>query len=203
MPAPDDLSSTGGQIAPYGQTPGGEQALPHTAAIVQARRDVFWQNVTREVLMAMASAAAAHSGRVSPTPSGAANSPSPVGDMFDGRMGIITTLGQRIPIADIIPVFSVSRPGCAEDRSRSNDVQCSVFRILTPSGESYTLPIQHIAGIHSLSDALADQLESAAAAMEGEDEDGNKQPFGFAAYTSLARSETQAKAIPSPDEPAI
>lgn len=194
---------------PYGQSPAGpnshQHAVPHTASMVQARRDVFWQNVTREVLMAMAAAAAASSGRVSPTPKGAANSPSPVSNMFDGRMGIITTLGQRIPIADVIPVFAVSKPGCAEDRLRSNDVQCSVFRISTPTGESYTLPIHHIAGIHSMSDALANQLEAAARAMEEKDSDGNRLPFGFGAYTSLARSESEAaaasEAAPSGETP--
>ncbi|GEM_PF-1106134 len=183
---------------PYGQSPAGPNpapnnaAVPHSASMVQARRDVFWQNVTREVLMAMAAAAAANSGRISATPKGAASSPSPVADMFDGRMGIITTLGQRIPIADVIPVFAVSKPGCAEDRLRSNDVQCSVFRISTPTGESYTLPIHHIAGIHSMSDALANQLEAAARSMEEKDDDGNRLPFGFGAYTSLARSESEA-----------
>lgn len=178
----------------YGQSPAGpnpgQPAIAHTASMVQARRDVFWQNVTREVLMAMAAAAAANTGRITATPKGAANSPSPVSDMFDGRMGIITTLGQRIPIADVIPVFAVSKPGCAEDRLRSNDVQCSVFRISTPTGESYTLPIHHIAGIHSMSEALANQLEAAARDMEDKDADGNRLPFGFAAYTSLAKSET-------------
>lgn len=189
-PAGDESS-----IVTYGQTPAGAvnaSPMPHTAAMVQARRDVFWQNVTREVLMAMAAAAAANTGRVSPTPKGAASSPSPVSDMFDGRMGIITTLGQRIPIADVIPVFAVSRPGCPEDRARSNDVQCSVFRISTPSGESYTLPIHHITGVHSMSDALANQLEAAARQMEETDETGTALPFGFAAYTSLARSEAEA-----------
>jgi hypothetical protein len=186
----------------YGQSPGGPQPhtphIQHTAAMVQARRDVFWQNVTREVLMAMAAAAAANTGRVSATPTGAANSPSPVSDMFDGRMGIITTLGQRIPIADVIPVFAVSRPGCAEDRLRSNDVQCSVFRISTPTGESYTLPIHHIAGIHSMSDALAKQLEAAARDMEESDGSGGRQPFGFGAYTSLARSESEGSPASAP-----
>ncbi|MEM9372669.1 MAG: hypothetical protein AAGA55_03415 [Planctomycetota bacterium] len=185
-------------IGSFGQTPGGmahgPNPLAHTASMVQSRRDVFWQNVTREVLMAMAAEAAANTGRISATPKGAANSPSPVADLFDGRMGIITTLGQRIPIADVIPVFAVSRPGCPEDRLRSNDVQCTVFRISTPGGESYTLPIHHIAGIHSMSDALANQLESAARAMEGRDDQGNRLPFGFAAYTSLARSESEAAA---------
>jgi len=184
----------------YGQSPSGPHSAqvptPRTAAMVQARRDVFWQNVTREVLMAMAAAAAANSGRMSATPTGAASSPSPIGDMFDGRMGIITTLGQRIPIADVIPVFAVSRPGCAEDRLRSNDVQCTVFRISTPTGESYTLPIHHIAGIHSMTEALANQLEAAAREMESEDADGNRLPFGFGAYTSLTQSETESEPEP-------
>jgi hypothetical protein len=43
-----------------------------------------------------------------------------------------------------------------------------------------------------MSDALAEQLEAAAQEMEEEDADGNKMPFGFAAYTSLAQAEAQA-----------
>ena len=76
----------------------------HQAAL---RRDLFWQNVVRDTLMALA-AAAGSGGRLAPTPSAAATSPSPVDEMFDGRMAVITALGQRIPIADIYPVFACS-----------------------------------------------------------------------------------------------
>lgn len=156
----------------------------------QARRDVFWSNVIREILMALASAAAASSGRIDTGPVAANSSTSPVDDLFDGRMGVITSLGQRIPIADIIPVFSCSKPGCDTDKSISGDVQCTVYRITTPSGESYTLPISQIIGVHSLSESLVDQLEQTAS--DEEDAVNSRIPFGFSAYTSLARSEREA-----------
>ncbi|RMH26532.1 MAG: hypothetical protein D6692_09180, partial [Planctomycetota bacterium] len=172
----------------------------HTADLVQVRRDVFWQNVVREILLALAAAAANDTGRLSPSAAGAASSPSPTADLFDGRMGVITSLGQRIPIGDVVPVFAVSSPGTPEDRIRSNDVQCTIFRIRTPSGESYTLPITQIVGVHALSDQLADQLEQAARDMEDTDNDGNRLPFGFAAYTSLARSESELRNRSNPDQ---
>ncbi len=137
--------------------------------------------------MALASAAAVSSGRLDTGPVAANASTTPVDDLFDGRMGVITTLGQRIPIADIIPVFACSMPNTAPDRSRANDVQCTVFRITTPTGESYTLPISQIIGVHSLTEALIEQLEDAANEEESREEE--RIPFGFGAYTSLARSE--------------
>lgn len=187
----------------YGLTPAGpRQTRLHPTEIVQVRRDLFWQNVVREILMGLAAAATQSSGRLTPTPTGASSSPSPVSDMFDGRMGIITSQGQRIPIADVIPVFSVSTCNHTDrgDRMLSNDVQCSVFRISTPSGESYTLPITQIVGVHSMSNALAEQLEAAARDREQTDEQGNKMPFGFGAYTALAKSESQAESKSGSDD---
>tara|TARA_R110002073_G_scaffold118918_1_gene258758 strand:+ start:687315 stop:687944 length:630 start_codon:yes stop_codon:yes gene_type:complete len=178
----------------YGHVPGPSPAHGAQPPVVrtQARRDVFWNNVVREILMALAAAAANSSGRLNPGAAAAIASPSPVDDLFDGRMGVITTLGQRIPIADIIPVFSCSMSRCKTDRSLSSDVQCTVYRITTPTGESYTLPISQIIGVHSLSDALVDQLEGAAG-MEEESE-SSRIPFGFSAYTSLAKSEREDEA---------
>jgi hypothetical protein len=175
----------------YGQTPVAPVQRVHPAELVQVRRDLFWQNVVREVLMGLAAAAAHSAGRLEASATAAASGTTPVDDMFDGRMAVITTLGQRIPIADVVPVFACSAPRTTNDRLLSADIQCTVFRIRTPGGENYTLPITQIVGVHSMSDALAEQLEAAAQEMEEEDADGNKMPFGFAAYTSLARSETQ------------
>ena len=66
-------------------------------------------------------------------------------------------------------------------------MQCSVFRIKTPAGESYTLPISQIVAVHSLSAELVAQLEAAAEtrAQTGTDA-GETRPFGFAAFTSLS-----------------
>lgn len=194
IPTPDDGTSYGATPeappAGYGHIPQPSIVQPGDQAPVartQARRDVFWSNVVREILMALSSAAAASSGRLNSGPAAANASPSPIDDLFDGRMGVITSLGQRIPIADITPVFACSMDSCPADRSRSSDVQCTVYRITTPTGESYTLPISQIIGVHSLSEALVDQLEQAS--MEEEEGVESRVPFGFAAYTSLAKSE--------------
>lgn len=168
-------------MPPYGSNP---SDAPE--ARTEQRRDLYWQNVVRESLMALA-VAAGSGGRLSPTPTAAEMSPDPVGDLFDGRVGVITKLGQRIPIADVYPLFACSIPGKTHDRMLSADVQCSVFRIKTPAGESYTLPISQIVAIHSISAELLAELEAAAQAAQ-ESEDGEVHPFGFAAYTSLARS---------------
>ncbi len=191
-PTPDDDASCNPAYAGYGHAPqlqeaalGGQSPVARTLA----RRDVFWNNVVREILMALASAAAVSSGRLDTGPVAANASTSPVDDLFDGRMGVITTLGQRIPIADIIPVFACSMPACDADRARANDVQCTVYRITTPTGESYTLPISQIIGVHSLTEALIEQLEDAAA--EEEEGEAERVPFGFGAYTSLAQSEEE------------
>lgn len=191
-PGTDELPDPPRQV--YGQTPTAPVQRVHPAELVQVRRDLFWQNVVREVLMGLSAAAAQSAGRLNATPSAAATGSSPVDSMFDGRMAVITSLGQRIPIADVVPVFACSTPRSSNDRLLSADIQCTVFRIRTPSGENYTLPITQIIGVHSMSDALAQQLEAAAQEMEEEDADGNKMPFGFAAYTSLAQSELQANA---------
>jgi len=179
-----------------GHTPDGPIAPAHaTPGRVLIRRDVFWNNVVRDILMAMATAAANSSGRLKPTVTGAQASSSPLDQMFDGRVGVMTTLGQRIPIADLYPVFSCSSTSPTADRSLAADVQCTIFRIKTPTGESYTLPISQIVGVHSLSDELVQELERQSQAQSGVDtEHIDRAPFGFAAYTSLARSERNENA---------
>jgi len=194
VPHIDPPQTTYGQSpAPIGMghTPegpmGSTQATPGRVLI---RRDIFWNNVVRDILMAMATAAASSSGRLTPTVTGAEASTSPLDQMFDGRVGVMTTLGQRIPIADIYPVFSCSSTNPEADRSLMADVQCTIFRIRTPTGESYTLPISQIIGVHSLSDELVEELERQSQIQEGVDtEHIDRAPFGFAAYTSIVRSE--------------
>lgn len=159
---------------------------------VAVHRETFWHNVVRETLMALA-VAAGSGGRLAPTPSAAATSPDPVGDLFDGRMAVITRLGTRIPIADIYPLFACSAAGPTSERMLSADVQCTVFRIKTPDGEAFTLPVSEIAMVHSLSEELVARLEAAAAATMGNDDNASKLPFGFAAFTSLVRDARQAQ----------
>ncbi len=200
---PSSLGGGSPNSVAMGHTPSSGSGQPMgeiPAERVLLRRNVFWNNVVRDILMAMATAATKTTGRVSPTVTGAQASPEPIDDMFDGRVGVITTLGQRIPIADIYPVFSCSSVVPGVDRSVATDVQCTIFRIKTPTGESYTLPISQISGVHSLSAELVEQLERAAEEGSHIDQDHiDGAPFGFAAYTSLARAEAASKSEESQD----
>ena len=178
----------------YGQTPAPSYTPdPYPVARTQIRRDVFWQNVCREILMGLAAAAAESAGRTGIGPTDAEMSPSPTSEIFDGRMAVLTASGQRIPIADVYPVFAYSMLGDQEVRARSNDVQCTVFRITTPGGENFTLPLSQIISVHSLSQSLIEKMEQAQELLEGPGEEDDRVPFGFGAYTSLARSEQQAR----------
>lgn len=217
-PGRDEMPTPSGTH--YGQSPAGpvQRGVTHPVEVTRLRRDVFWQNVVREVLMGLSAAAAEEHARRRNNPPRDDDRPHPDShqdrrpddahdrpddrrhddgrdeppDMFDGRMGVITVQGQRIPIADVVPVFACSAPAATPgERIVSEDIQCTVFRIRTPRGENYTLPITQIVGVHSMSDVLSEKMERAARDMEETDEDGNKLPFGFAAYTSLANSERQ------------
>ncbi len=180
------------QNIPDGPTPmkpAGHAGRSDFAAGVMQRREAFWSNVVREILSAL-SAAAATSGRLKSSAGGAAMSAAPDHEMFDGRMAVITRLGQRIPIADVFPVFACSVQHTQSDRMLSGDVQCTVFQIRTPAGEVYTLPLHEIVAVHSLSEELLLKMEAAAENMNDSDEKDGR-PFGFAAYTSLAKSERE------------
>jgi len=191
---PDPNHPAQGLVPRYGQTPAPAHAPdPCPVARVQNRRDVFWQNVCREILMGLAAAAAESSGRTGTGPTDAQMSGSPVSELFDGRMAVLTVSGQRIPIADVYPVFAYSMLGNDEVRSRSDDIQCTVFRITTPGGENFTLPISQIISVHSLSQSLIEKMEQAQELLEGPGKEDDRVPFGFAAYTSLARSEQQSR----------
>lgn len=203
MPNPmltPDHDGTYSALSEYGQTPSPAHTPdPYPIARTQIRRDVFWQNVCREILMGLAAAAAESAGRTGTGPSDAQMSSSPTSELFDGRMAIMTASGQRIPIADVYPVFAYSMLGNDEVRSRSDDVQCTVFRITTPGGENFTLPISQIISVHSLSQSLIEKMEQAQELLEGPGDEDDRVPFGFAAYTSLARSEQQTRQQQEPE----
>lgn len=162
-------------------------------SLAQAR-ELFWQNVMREMLTSLSmqrsrldarieSFADAEARGLAPPEAQPADPPTLEG--FDGRMAIVTTQGERIPIADITPLFACSIGGTMRERALSEDVQCTVFQIRTPSGEVYTFPIQEIRGFHALSEEAMQALQNEAAEATG---DGtiSGAPFGFAAFTSLA-----------------
>ncbi len=160
-----------------------------TLADVAQAREIFWQNVMREMLTSLAMESA-----MRPAPSERENPANgdDGGDMLDGRLAVITAQGQRIPIAAVIPLLACSISSSQRDRLLSTDLQCSVYQIATPAGEVYTLPLHEIRGFHALSEELMQQLEQAA--VDQGTREKPAMPFGFEAFTSVARSRQRAEA---------
>lgn len=144
---------------------------------VARTRELFWQNVVREFLTNLSVMWAARGSKpLDGEP-----------DVFDGRIGIVTQTGQRVAISAVYPLFACGIPGEPESRALSTAVECTVFQIETPEGQAFTLPLHEIRAVHSLSTELMDELKAAAGEPE-EKPDGDGMPFGFAAFTSLARA---------------
>ncbi|MCC6678718.1 MAG: hypothetical protein IT436_16420 [Phycisphaerales bacterium] len=169
-------------------------------------RELFWANVVREILCSLAEAsqqaAAARASleqarqpppvtpealMAAPPPGeqpGPTGPPEPVHpDVLDGRICVITTFGDRIPIAEVKPLFAMGVDKSPETRALSMAVECSVFQILTPKGMVYTVPIHEIRAVRAVSEELMTEIEH-----ERGGENGPEHPFGFAAFTSMARS---------------
>lgn len=144
-----------------------------------AARELFWQNVIREFLTSL-SVQQARDDEASRA-------------IFDGRLAIITRGGARIPIGAVRPLFACGLGGTQADRELSMAVECSVFQIDTPEGEAFTLPLDEIRSLHALSAQLIEQIQAAANPPGSTDAD---MPFGFAAFTSLARTRTGAPYVP-------
>lgn len=143
----------------------------HTTAAIVETRTLFWHNVVREMLNDLSILC-----QMKP-------------ELFDGRFGVVTHQGVRVGIKSIFPLFACSVPGIGEsswEREASIAVQCTVFRIATPDGEIYTLPVHEVAAVHAMTPELIEQLAKA----EAQTEDGDpkeSRPFGLAAFTSLPR----------------
>lgn len=164
---------------------------------VLGRRDLFWHNVMREILTSLSVLRVKRSD--------APYDPQAEERMrqtFDGRLAIITTLGARIPIAEVHPVFACSINGNTAVRQLSADVQCTVFQIRTPSGEVHTLPLHEMRSFHALTPELMAKLEAQAAIANNARGEANKpdEPFGFGAFTSIART-IEDEPVPQPDAP--
>jgi hypothetical protein len=157
-----------------------EGAASRSIQGVEAARELFWQNVMREILTSLS--VLCTMGRPEST------------ELFDGRLAIITALGQRVPIASVFPLFACSIENGAGHRALSMAVECTVFQIRTPGGEVFTLPLHEMRGFHSLSEELIDQIRQQASQQSETDDD--QEPFGFAAYTSLARTKLPGEALP-------
>jgi hypothetical protein len=170
------------------RTPQTAHSTLGVADLAQAR-EMFWQNVTREMLTSLSMRRARLAGLVEAERrkiiEGGGEDPGLPEHLpgFDGRMAIVTSLGERIPIADITPLFACSIGGTSRERALSEDVQCTVFQVRTPSGEVYTFPVHEIRGLHALTEQAMQELQAEAAAEQGDE----SAPFGFAAFTSLSR----------------
>ncbi len=219
--------------------PGTASPHAHSLGEIAVTRDLFWQNMVREMLTGLAVQADSrryqiiaelearrgqiHVGGATITTapeltpramSAEGDAPGPEGDdddsrgnelppgshpdmPLDGRVSILTKAGERIPIADVRPLLACSVPGTELERALSIDVQCTIFQVVAPSGEVFTLPLHEIRAIHAISEDLMDRLKEAsrrqdAAAGPPGDADDSK-PFGFAAFTSLASKQARAK----------
>jgi hypothetical protein len=177
---------------------------PATAAQVAATRELFWQNVMREILTNLSMVSAqqraaqpAAPGASPPSVPALSTEAAEAGgeenaeqmELFDGRLAVITRQGQRVPIAAVSPMFAcgIATPG---ERTLSMEVECTVFQIRTPGGEVFTLPLHEMRTFHALTPGLMRQLEEAAtreAKRRGGSPEEEGAPFGFAAFTSLAR----------------
>ncbi|HVU64897.1 MAG TPA: hypothetical protein VHC70_13030 [Phycisphaerales bacterium] len=133
-------------------------------------RDLFWNNVVRDMLNGLSMLLEAQP------------------ELFDGRFGVLTRQGERIPIAHVYPLFACSVPGTQTERDMSAAVQCTVFRITTPEGEVFTLPVQEIRAIHTMTAELIEKLQALSEKeAEGDEEGEEPKPFGLAAFTALPK----------------
>lgn len=118
-------------------------------------------------------------------------------NVFDGRLAVITSLGQRVPIAEIHPVFACGVKSKNGSNLLSSIVECTIFEITTPGGEVYTLPVHEIKAFHALTPELVEEIAKAAEQQQNKDSrSGESLPFGFAAFTSLARTGGRLSEIP-------
>lgn len=149
------------------------------AAMINARhvldlRTLYWHNVIREMLNGLSVMC-----QTQP-------------EVFDGRFAVLTHSDERIAIQTIFPLFACSIPGSSFELEASMALQCSVYRIITPEGEVFTLPLHEIRGLHALTNELVEKLQAAAEAESQEEGGGGSaRPFGLAAFTSLTRAQQQ------------
>lgn len=134
---------------------------------MRALRDLFWTNVLRDTLNGLTMLAQKQP------------------ELFDGRFSILTRRGERIPVAAIEPLFACSIPGSPEERDASIAVQCTIFRVHTPSGDVFTFPLHEIRGLHTFTPELIERLQHAADGTGVDDEE--QRPFGLAAFAALPK----------------
>lgn len=163
------------EATPPGPAPG----VAHPAGVhpgvdpvqLAALREMFWCNVARDMLTNLS----------------VLSQRQP--ELFDGRFAVLTRAGERIAIAQIEPLFACSVAGEQSERDLSAAVQCTVFRVQTPAGEVFTLPVHEVRALHALTPQLLERLqrEHAEEASESGPETGT-EPFGLAAFAALPKA---------------
>ena len=114
-------------------------------------------------------------------------------------MAVLTRGGERIPIAQVTPMFAMSVP-TSDGKANSQAVQCTIFRINTPDGEVFTLPLHEIRAVHSISPDLLERLQSSDGGDTNETDGSPKLPFGLAAFAALPKP-TALPSAPAPQQP--
>lgn len=205
------------------------------AASLLATRELFWQDVIRELLSSLAAMSAMRPGEPAPpdtpastpspaTPTAVLRLPSPRGaaespaeqptteepevaaalgfdpSLFDGRLAIVTRGGDRIGIAAVTPILSCG-PFERASRSLANVVACSAFEIRSPEGNVFTLPLSEIRAFHTVTPELLERLTASARKRLQRRGGQVQEPFGFAAFTSVARGLRPDTLGPAPEHP--
>ncbi len=148
-------------------------------------REMLWHNVVREMMCALC----LETGQAD-----ASDKPR----VLDGRLTVITFRGERIPIGAVRPLINFGVGTTRQEKMLSMMLQGTVFQIVTPDGDVFTLPLHEIRGLHALSESIMQQLQAAAQSVESA-EPG--KPFGFAAFTSLAQGLNNRPIPQAPDDP--
>ncbi len=150
--------------------------------LTHSLRQLFWTNVAQEMLNSLSAMLT-----VQKEPSA-----------LDGRLSILTHAGERIPIAEVHPLFACSIPGTDADRDLSAAVQCSVYRVVTPSGEAFTLPLSEVRAFHAVSEELQRRIQEEMGGVES----GTGEPFGFAAFAETSKQRAvDAESMRGPSNP--
>ena len=175
------------------------QAVLASASHAAALREAFWHDMCREILTTLSveglrrreQSAAMELPGGGQLVSNVGSTTPPQTELFDGRMAILTHGGERIPIGEVYPMLACGVNGDPADRAVSQAVECSIFQVLTPAGELYTIPVHEIRAFHALTPELMRQIEQAGRENRSRRRGGEdrEMPFGFEAYTSLARAE--------------
>ncbi|MBX3379448.1 MAG: hypothetical protein KF805_05085 [Phycisphaeraceae bacterium] len=148
-------------------------------------REMLWHNVVREMLSTLC---------LETSQADASGKPR----VLDGRLTVITFRGERIPIGAVRPLINFGVGNTSAEKQLSMMLQGTVFQIITPDGDVFTLPLHEIRGLHALSESIMQQLQAATESVESKE---TGAPFGFAAFTSLAQGLNNRPIPKAPDEP--